>query len=217
MARPARNPRWPRARRRPSGCCRSPASTIGRAISRRPPAPTTRPSRRPPLPAIAGWPRKRCGVSRSCAAGGRRTTRRGRLCARSEAVAREAGDEGLVAEALNTAGGIDLLDERFGEAGALFRQAEALATDPDLLGRVEQNLATVASTQGDYAEALDPLPALTRGVPPSRERARLRRRLPQPRRHQHRPPAMARRRSLPPSLPPRRAPHRATSTSAARP
>jgi tetratricopeptide (TPR) repeat protein len=77
------------------------------------------------------------------------------LCARSEAVAREAGDDGLVAEALNTAGGIDLLDERFGEARALFRQAEALATDPDLLGRIEQNLATVASTQGDYAEALD--------------------------------------------------------------
>ena len=30
-------------------------------------------------------------------------------------MAREAGDDGLVAEALNTAGGIDLLDERFGE------------------------------------------------------------------------------------------------------
>jgi tetratricopeptide (TPR) repeat protein len=77
------------------------------------------------------------------------------LCARSEAVAREAGDDGLVAEALNTAGGIELLDERFGEARALFGQAAALATDPDLLGRIEQNLATVASTQGDYTEALD--------------------------------------------------------------
>jgi tetratricopeptide (TPR) repeat protein len=77
------------------------------------------------------------------------------LCARSEAVARGAGDDGLVAEALNTAGGIELLDERFGEARALFRQAAALATDPDLLGRIEQNLATVASTQGDYAEALE--------------------------------------------------------------
>jgi tetratricopeptide (TPR) repeat protein len=77
------------------------------------------------------------------------------LCARSEAVAREAGDDGLVAEALNTAGGIDLLDERFGEARTLFHQAAALATDPDLLGRIEQNLATVASIQGDYAEALD--------------------------------------------------------------
>ena len=77
------------------------------------------------------------------------------LCARSEALAREAGDDGLVAEALNTAGGIDLLDERFDEACALFCEAEALATDPDLLGRIEQNLATVASTQGNYAEALD--------------------------------------------------------------
>lgn len=77
------------------------------------------------------------------------------LAARSEAVARAVGDDWLVAEALNTAGGIDLLDERFGEARALFGQAAALATDPDLLGRIEQNLATVASTQGDYPEALD--------------------------------------------------------------
>jgi tetratricopeptide (TPR) repeat protein len=77
------------------------------------------------------------------------------LCAQSEVVAREAGHDGLVAEALNTAGGIDLLDERFGEASALFRQAAGIASDPDLLGRIEQNLATVASTQGDYVEALD--------------------------------------------------------------
>jgi tetratricopeptide (TPR) repeat protein len=77
------------------------------------------------------------------------------LCARSEAVAREVGDDRLVAEALNTAGGIDLIDERFDEARVLFGQAAELAIDPDLLGRIEQNLATVASTQGDYPEALD--------------------------------------------------------------
>ncbi len=77
------------------------------------------------------------------------------FCAQSEAVAREAGDDALVAEALNTAGGIELLDERFAEARTCFRQAAALATDPDLLGRIEQNLATVASTRGDYTEALD--------------------------------------------------------------
>ena len=77
------------------------------------------------------------------------------LCARSEAVAREACDDDLVAEALNTAGGLDLLDERFEQAHALFLQAAALAGDQDLLGRIEQNLATVASITGDYAEALD--------------------------------------------------------------
>ena len=76
------------------------------------------------------------------------------LCARSEAVAREAGHEDLIAEAMNTAGGIELLDERFGEALARFLQAAAIAREPDLLGRIEQNLATVASTQGDHAEAL---------------------------------------------------------------
>ena len=77
------------------------------------------------------------------------------LCARSEAVAREAREEHLVAEALNTAGGIELLEERFDEARARFHQAAAIATDPDLLGRIEQNLATVAGTQGDYTEALE--------------------------------------------------------------
>ena len=77
------------------------------------------------------------------------------LCARSEAVARESGDDDLVAEALNTAGGLDLLDERFEEARALFLEAAALARDPDLLGRIEQNLGTVAGTQADYPQALD--------------------------------------------------------------
>jgi tetratricopeptide (TPR) repeat protein len=77
------------------------------------------------------------------------------MCARSEAVARESGHDDLVAEALNTAGGLDLIDERFEQARILFLQAAALAEGPDLLGRIEQNLATVASTQGDYAEALD--------------------------------------------------------------
>lgn len=77
------------------------------------------------------------------------------MCARSEALAREAGDSDLVAEALNTAGGLDLLDERFEQARAHFLEAAALAGTPDLLGRIEQNLGTVASTQGDYPEALD--------------------------------------------------------------
>jgi tetratricopeptide (TPR) repeat protein len=77
------------------------------------------------------------------------------LCARSEVLAREAGDDGLVAEALNTAGGIELLDDRLEEAEARFLNAAAVARDPDLLGRIEQNLATVASSRGDVAEAME--------------------------------------------------------------
>jgi tetratricopeptide (TPR) repeat protein len=77
------------------------------------------------------------------------------LCARSEILAREGGDDDLVAEALNTAGGIELLDDRLEEAGARFLAAAAAARDPDLVGRIEQNLATVASARGDVAQAMD--------------------------------------------------------------
>ena len=77
------------------------------------------------------------------------------LCGRSEALAREAGDDRLVAEALNTAGGIELLDDRFDEARARFLEAAVVARDPDLLGRIEQTLATVASSRGDVAEAIE--------------------------------------------------------------
>ena len=77
------------------------------------------------------------------------------LCGRSEALGRTVGDDAIVAEALNTAGGIDLVEECFDDARARFLQAATLARDPDLRGRIEQNLATVASTQGDFAEALD--------------------------------------------------------------
>jgi tetratricopeptide (TPR) repeat protein len=77
------------------------------------------------------------------------------LCARSEALGRAVGDDAIVAEALNTAGGLDLVEERFDDARARFRQAASLARDPDLRGRIEQNLATVASTRGDFVEALD--------------------------------------------------------------
>lgn len=65
-------------------------------------------------------------------------------------MAREAGHDALLAEALNTAGGLDLVEERFEAAGELFLQALALATDADLRGRIEQNLGTVASALGDY-------------------------------------------------------------------
>ena len=77
------------------------------------------------------------------------------LCARSESLGREAGDDWVIAEALNTAGGIDLMEERFTDARARFLEAAAVARHPDLVGRIEQNLATVASSQGDYAEAFE--------------------------------------------------------------
>jgi tetratricopeptide (TPR) repeat protein len=77
------------------------------------------------------------------------------LCARSEALGRAVGDDAIVAEALNTAGGLDLVEERFDDARARFLQAASLARDPDLRGRIEQNLATIAGTRGDFAEALD--------------------------------------------------------------
>ena len=47
------------------------------------------------------------------------------LCARSEALGRELGDVGVIAEALNTAGGLDLMDERFEDARTRFLEAEA--------------------------------------------------------------------------------------------
>ncbi|HKT59874.1 MAG TPA: tetratricopeptide repeat protein, partial [Gemmatimonadales bacterium] len=76
------------------------------------------------------------------------------LCERSEQLSRTARDPDLVAEALNTAGGLELMDERFELARERFLAAASIARSPDLLGRIEQNLATVASGQGDFVEAL---------------------------------------------------------------
>jgi tetratricopeptide (TPR) repeat protein len=77
------------------------------------------------------------------------------LCNRSREVAIAAGHDRLLAEALNTLGGLELVEERLDAARQLFLQAEALATDPDLRGRIEQNLGTVASIQGDHAGAME--------------------------------------------------------------
>ncbi|MGH7511971.1 MAG: hypothetical protein ACREOQ_03500 [Gemmatimonadales bacterium] len=77
------------------------------------------------------------------------------LCRQSEAIARGAALSGLVAEATNTFGGFELIEEDFDAAHDFFLQAEALASDPDLCGRVEQNLGTVASLRGDHAGALE--------------------------------------------------------------
>jgi len=76
------------------------------------------------------------------------------LCERSERVARVAADADLIAEALNTAGGLELMDERFDLARERFLAAGSIARSPDLQGRIEQNLATVAGGQGDFVEAL---------------------------------------------------------------
>jgi tetratricopeptide (TPR) repeat protein len=77
------------------------------------------------------------------------------LCERSHAVACAAGQPDLVAEALNTSGGLELVDERFEAARHFFVRAASVASSPDLLGRLEQNLGTVASIQGDLEGALD--------------------------------------------------------------
>jgi len=77
------------------------------------------------------------------------------LCERSHAVARAVANPDLVAEALNTSGGLELVDERFEAAKSFFLRAEAEARASDLQGRIEQNLGTIASVQGDRAGALD--------------------------------------------------------------
>jgi len=76
------------------------------------------------------------------------------LCARSSAVARGLGDSRLVAEALNTMGALELEAGAPGAAAESFRLALGFAgEDRDLWGRIEQNLGTVATVQGDRAAA----------------------------------------------------------------
>jgi tetratricopeptide (TPR) repeat protein len=77
------------------------------------------------------------------------------LCSRSQAAAVASGHDGLLAETLNTLGGFELVEERFDAAEELFLQAAALATDPDLQGRIEQNRGTVASIRGDHPGAME--------------------------------------------------------------
>jgi putative nucleotidyltransferase with HDIG domain len=77
------------------------------------------------------------------------------LCSRSYAVAREAGNDLLAAEALNTLGGLDLASGALLEARRHFLDAVELGgTSRELRARVEQNLGIVANIQGDLAEAL---------------------------------------------------------------
>jgi len=77
------------------------------------------------------------------------------LCGRSYAVAREAGNDLLAAEALNTLGGLDLKAGSLADARQHFLEALALGGDArELRARVEQNLGILANIQGDLDEAL---------------------------------------------------------------
>jgi putative nucleotidyltransferase with HDIG domain len=77
------------------------------------------------------------------------------LCNRSVAVASEAGNDVLAAEALNTLGGIDLEAGPLTEARRHFQRAVELGgTSRELRARVEQNLGILASIQGDLQGAL---------------------------------------------------------------
>ena len=77
------------------------------------------------------------------------------LCHRSIAVARQAGDTLLAAEALNTLGGIHLETDAVADARHNFLRALELGGHSrELSARVEQNLGILANIRGDFSEAL---------------------------------------------------------------
>ncbi|MBA2460057.1 MAG: tetratricopeptide repeat protein [Gemmatimonadales bacterium] len=77
------------------------------------------------------------------------------LAERSCEVAVKAGSAVLLAEGLNTLGGFHLVEEQFKQAQEKFRQAlQHSAGGSQLRGRIEQNLGTVRSSQGDHTEAM---------------------------------------------------------------
>jgi putative nucleotidyltransferase with HDIG domain len=77
------------------------------------------------------------------------------LCARSLAVARELGHDGLAAEALNTLGGLALASGSLQEAREHFLAAVRIGGGSRELGaRVEQNLGILANIRGDLDAAL---------------------------------------------------------------
>jgi putative nucleotidyltransferase with HDIG domain len=77
------------------------------------------------------------------------------LCERSYAVAREAGNNFLAAEALNTLGALDLKTGALSDARwHLGRALELGGEVGELRARAEQNLGVLASIQGNVAEAL---------------------------------------------------------------
>jgi tetratricopeptide (TPR) repeat protein len=77
------------------------------------------------------------------------------LCERSYQVALSHGDAALTVEALNTQAGFELVEENYELAEQLFSRALSFENvHPELRGRIEQNLGTVQSIQGDHASAL---------------------------------------------------------------
>jgi putative nucleotidyltransferase with HDIG domain len=77
------------------------------------------------------------------------------LCERSYQVAVGQGDAALTVEALNTLAGFDLVEENYERAKAIFSRALSYQlVHPELRGRIEQNLGTVQSIQGDHVGAL---------------------------------------------------------------
>lgn len=80
-----------------------------------------------------------------------RLTEARELCRRSLDVAVAVEDRGLTAEALNTLAGFELVEENYQAAKEIFNQALALETgNPQLTGRIQQNLGTVESVQGNH-------------------------------------------------------------------
>ena len=76
------------------------------------------------------------------------------LCRRSHAVARDAGNDLLAAEALNTLGGIGLETDALADARQHFLRALDLGGESrNLRARVEQNLGILANIHGDFEEA----------------------------------------------------------------
>lgn len=77
------------------------------------------------------------------------------LCDRSYQVALGHGHGALTAEALNTRAGFELVEENYEVAEEIFSRALSFPSiHPELRGRIEQNLGTVRSIQGDHAAAL---------------------------------------------------------------
>lgn len=72
------------------------------------------------------------------------------LAERSLGVAVASGSPALIAEALNTLGGLELVADRYEQARSLFlRATEHARTSDELVGRIEQNLGSVESLQGN--------------------------------------------------------------------
>src|SRR6266566_3006995 len=102
------------------------------------------------------------------------------LCQRSYEVARQAGNDLLAAEALNTLGGLHLSAGAPDDARRVFLEALELGrSSREVRARVEQNLGILANIRGELHEAIA-VRAVARRVPRLRRRPRMRARLPQP-------------------------------------